>query len=181
MPQMRPFIGSAQLTANRHATMPDFHERLEKAIQRGHRTFDAREREQAEAAMSEEELKRLHTQYRLELSEHIESCVRQLPQHFPGFRYESLAGERGWGAAISRDDLGISGGKRDNFFSRLEMSVRPFSSLHVLELTAKGTIRNKEIYNRTQFQRLSEADVDTFRDMVDSWILEFAELYAASR
>ena len=160
--------------------MPNFHERLEKAIHRGHQTLDVRQREQAEAAIGEEELKRLHTRYRLELSEHIEECIRQMPQHFPGFRYESLASERGWGAAISRDDLAISGRRRDNYFSRLEMAVRPFSSLHVLELNAKGTIRNKEIYNRTQFQMLAEADVDTFRELVDRWILEFAELYSAS-
>ena len=160
--------------------MPNFHERLEKAIHRGHQTLDVRQREAAEASIGEEELKRLHTRYRLELSEHIEECIRQMPQHFPGFRYESLASERGWGAAISRDDLAISGRRRDNYFSRLEMAVRPFSSLHVLELNAKGTIRNKEIYNRTQFQMLAEADVDTFRELVDRWILEFAELYSAS-
>ena len=160
--------------------MTSFQQRLEKAIQRGHSRLDARQRERAEAALGEEELRRLHTQYRLELSEHIEECVRQLAQHFPGFRYESLVGERGWGAAVSRDDLAIADRRRNNHFSRLEMAVRPFSSLHVLELTAKGTVRNKEIYNRTQFQILAEADVDTFREMVDAWILEFAELYAAS-
>ncbi|MGD9719974.1 MAG: hypothetical protein AB7O59_02025 [Pirellulales bacterium] len=161
--------------------MPDFHERLEKAIQRGQRALDDRERKRADAAMGEEELKRLHTQYRLDLSEHIEECVRQLPQHFPGFRFETLVGERGWGAAISRDDLQVSGGRRENLFSRLELAVRPFSNLHVLELTAKGTIRNKEVYNRTQYQMLTEADLATFRDLVDRWILEFAELYAAQR
>jgi hypothetical protein len=161
--------------------MPDFHERLEKAIQRGKRAHDDRERKRADTALGEEELKRLHTQYRLDLSEHIEECVRQLPQHFPGSRYESLVGERGWGAAISRDDLQVTAGRRENLFSRLELAVRPFSSLHVLELTAKGTSRNKEIYNRTQYQMLTEADLATFRELVDRWILEFAELYSAQR
>jgi hypothetical protein len=159
--------------------MSDFQKRLEKAVQRGHRAHDARERERAEAAISEEELKRLHTQYRLQLSEHIEECLRQLPQHFPGFRYETLVGDRGWGGSLSRDDFKMSDGRRTNLFSRLELGVRPFSSSHVLELTAKGTIRNKEVYNRTQYQRLSEVDVDTFRELVDRWILEYAELYAA--
>jgi hypothetical protein len=160
--------------------MSDFQKRLEKAIQRGQHALDARQRQQAEAALGEEELKRLHSQYRLELSEHIEACIKQLPQHFPGFRYETLAGERGWGAAISRDDLSLDGGRRRNLFSRLELAVRPFSSLHVLELAAKGTIRNKEVYNRTQYQLLADADIATFRELVDRWILEFAELYAAS-
>ena len=159
--------------------MPDFQERLEKAIQRGHRTQDAREREKAEAALGEEEFKRLHSQYRLELSEHIEECVKQLPQHFPGFRFEPMLGDRGWGAAINRDDLSLAGGRRSNLFSRLELVVRPFSSLHVLELAAKGTIRNKEIYNRSQYQVLANVDMASFRELVDHWILEFAELYAA--
>ena len=50
----------------------------------------------------------------------------------------------------------------------------------MLELAAKGTIRNKEIYNRSQYQRLADADLATFRELVDRWILEFAELFAAS-
>ena len=130
-------------------------------------------------AIGEEELKRLHSQYRLELSEHIEQCMRQLPQHFPGFRYETLVGQAGWGAAISRDNLSLSGGKRENLFSRLEMVVRPFSSSHVLELAAKGTIRNKELFNRNQYQLLSHVDIASFRELADRWTLEYAELYAA--
>lgn len=110
----------------------DFNERLEKAIERGRRSHDADARARAEQAVSEEELKRLHSQYRLELSEHIEHSLRQLPQHFPGFRFETLAGTRGWGAEIDRDDLSLADGRRQNFFSRLEMAVRPFSSAHVL-------------------------------------------------
>jgi hypothetical protein len=50
----------------------------------------------------------------------------------------------------------------------------------VLELAAKGTIRNKEVYNRTQYQRLTEVDVTSFVELVDLWVLEFAELYARS-
>jgi len=159
--------------------MTDFHERLEKAIQRGHRAQDARQREQANAALGEEELKRLHSKYRLELSDHIEQCMQQLPRHFPGFRYETLSGAKGWGAAISRDDLVLADGRRANFFSRVEIAVRPFSTARVLELVAKGTIRNKEIYNRNQYQTLADVDIATFRELVDRWLLEFAELYAA--
>lgn len=156
----------------------DFQERLEKAIQRGQRSHDAAARERAEQAIGEEELKRLHSQYRLALSDHIEQCLRQLAQHFPGFRFESLAGNY-WGAAISRDDLTLSEGRRANFFSRLEVGVRPFSVSHVLELVAKGTVRNKEIFNRSQYQPLSHADVASFRELADRWVLEYAELFAA--
>ena len=110
--------------------------------------------------MGEEELKRLHSQYRLELSEHIEQChAAACRSIFPGFRYETLVGTRGWGAAISRDDLSLSAGRRENSFSRLEVVVRPFASSHVLELAAKGTIRNKEIFNRNQYQMLSHVDI----------------------
>ncbi len=157
----------------------DFQQRLEKAIQRGQRSHDAEARARAEQAMGSEELKRLHSQYRLQLSDHIEQCLRQLPQHFPGFRFETLVGSRGWGAAISRDDLSLSDGRRENLFSRLEVVVRPFSTSRVLELAAKGTIRNKEIYNRNQYQLLADVDTATFRELVDRWILEYAELYAA--
>jgi hypothetical protein len=158
----------------------DFDERLERAIERGQRAGDAQAKAAQQHALSDEECRRIHSQYRLSLSEHIESCLRRLPDHFPGFRYETVVGERGWGAAVSRDDVGRgSDGSRTNFFSRLEMTIRPYSTYRVLELTAKGTIRNKEIYNRTHYQRLGEADPKSFTDMIDLWILEYAELYAA--
>ena len=159
----------------------DFHERLQKAIERGHRRGDEKARADAERAMSEEECKRLHSDYRLKLSEHIEQCVGQLPRHFPGFRVETLYGDRGWGAAAIRDDLTVESGRRVDHFSRLEMTVRPFSPLHVLELTAKGTIRNKELFNRTHFQRLTEVDLDDYESRIDNWTLEYAELFASKQ
>ncbi len=160
----------------------DFQKRLEKAVERGNRTADAAARARAEAVLNEEELKRLHSHYRLELSEHIEGCLAQLPNHFPGFRFETVVGDRGWGAAISRDDLVVEAGRRSNHYSRLEMTVRPYSSsTHVLELTARGTIRNREIYNRSHYQQLGQVDITSFREFVDLWVLEYAELYAAKR
>jgi hypothetical protein len=158
----------------------DFQARLEKAVQRGQRLGDELARARARQALGEEDLKRLHSQYRLELSEHIERCLRQLPQHFPGFRFETIVGDRGWGAAISRDDLVLEQGRRASYFSRLEIFVRPFSTLHVLDLAAKGTIRNKEIYNRSHYELLAEVDLKQFLDLIDAWALEYAELYAAS-
>ena len=59
------------------------------------------------------------------------------------------------------------------------MTVRPFTSYHVLELATKGTVRNKEIINRSHYQRLGQADPTTFREMIDQAVLEFAEAYAA--
>lgn len=158
----------------------EFEKRLSKAIERGQRLGDRQAKAEAHQALSEEELKRLHAQYRLQLSEHIENCLRTLPGHFPGFKFETVVSERGWGAAVVRDDVSAGRGKpRTNVFSRLEMVVRPFSSYAVLELTAKGTIHNKELFNRTHFQRLTEVDPASFLELIDLWVLEFAELFAS--
>ena len=160
--------------------MSDFQKRLQKAIERGHRTGDERTRAKAKKAMSEQELRRLHSKHRLELSEHIEACVGRLPQHFPGFRFETIVSDRGRGAAVSRDDVNVRrDGRRANYFSRLELLIRPVSEYFVLDLAAKGTIRNKEFFNRNHYQRLAEADLTSFTEMIDLWVLEYAELYAA--
>jgi len=156
-----------------------FEDRLQKAVERGKRRGEAKRSEAEARALSEEELKRLHSNYRLQLSEHIEACIRQLPNFFPGFRLETIFGERGWGAACSRDDLRVADGRRQqNDYSRLEVMVRPASSMHVLDLAAKGTIRNKEVFNRHYFEKLQDVDLDKFMELIDVWVLEYAELFA---
>ena len=158
----------------------EFERRLQKAIQRGQRRNEVRSQEAQLQQLSEEELKRLHVQYRLQLSEHIEQCLRQLPQHFPGFEYDTIYGERGWGAACRRDDIRMTGGRRSNDYSRLEMTIRPHSSSQVVELAAKATIRNKEVFNRTHYEKIEDADAAKFIELVDIWVLEYAEMYAAT-
>lgn len=49
----------------------------------------------------------------------------------------------------------------------------------MLELAGKGTIRNKEAFNRTWFEKLEEASPEKFEELIDAWVLEYAELYAA--
>ena len=160
----------------------DFENRLNKAIRRGERLSSARAEAEAEKKLNEQELRRLHGQYRLELSEHIEKCFRKLPQHFPGFELSTVMGDRGWGTAIRRDDLEVDPRRgRVNYFSHLEMVIRPVSEYFVLELAAKATVRNKEIFNRSHFERLTEVDLTSFVEMIDLWVLEFAERYSASR
>jgi hypothetical protein len=160
--------------------MTDFDQRLKKAIERGQRTGIARASAEARRAMSEQELHRLHSQYRLELCEHIEQRLKKVPRHFPGFQFESLVSDRGWGAAISRDDVEVGEGRRQtNYYSRLELFIRPLSKYHVLDLAAKGTIRNKEIFRRKHFQPLAEVDLSAFTERIELWVLEYAELYAA--
>lgn len=162
--------------------MMDFKQRLAKAIERGERTADARARSEAEKQLSVQELRRLHGEYRLELCEHIEQCLKSLPEHFPGFRFETVLSDRGWGAAVSRDDLVVdSDRRRKNSFSRLEMFIRPVSDFFVLELAAKGTIRNKEVFNRAHYQRLAEIDLASFNELIDLWVLEYAEHYSAQK
>lgn len=157
-----------------------FDDQLRRAIERGHMRSEAKAHEAVQKAMTEEEFKRLHSTHRLELSDHIESCIRRLANHFPGFRFETMLGDRGWGAACYRDDLQITRGTRSSVYSRLEVTVRPYSqTLHVLELTGKGTIRNKEVFNRTWFESLEELSIEKFRDLIDAWVLEYAELFAA--
>jgi hypothetical protein len=158
----------------------EFQQRLNKAIERGQRAGSARARAEAEKAVTEKELTRLHSQYRLELSERIEACLRQLAERFPGFRFETIVNERGWGAAISRDNIELQPGRgRVSSYSRLEMLIRPASSYSVLDLTAKATIRNREYFKRSHFQRLTQLDLTSFTEMIDRWVLEYAELYAA--
>jgi hypothetical protein len=158
-----------------------FEERLQKAIERGERRGLAEAEAARRQAMSEEELKQLHTQYRLHLSEHIERCLQILPLHFPGFRLETIYGERGWGGAVRRDDIRIVAGKRNDEYSRLEITVRPLSSVMVVDLAGKGTIRNKEAFARNYFEKIEDVDPEKFEQLIDAWVLEYAEMYAAQR
>src|SRR5262245_6202048 len=118
----------------------DFEQRLERAIGRGARARQNKGREVADKAVSEEELKNTHSKVRLDLSEHIDACLQKLADYFPGFRFQTVVTDEGWGAKISRDDYKVAPGRdAESRYSRLEMLVRPFSSTHIVEITAKGT------------------------------------------
>ena len=158
----------------------EFDKRLQQAIDRGQQRKQTRQDASEESQLSEEDLKSLHSRYRLELSEHIEECINKLAQYFPGFQTETIFGERGWGAACSRDDLRIEApGTRSNDYSRMEILIRPFAEYHVLDLAGKATIRNKEAFNRNSFERLQEVDTAEFIRLIDTWVVEFAELFSA--
>lgn len=157
-----------------------FRDRLQRATERGKQARDAQLNEAAAKALSEEECKRLHSQYRLTITDHIEKCLGELADNFPGFRSETIVDETGWGAAVARDDLGLTGGKRGTYFSRFKIVVSPYNSYHVLDISAKGTVRNKEILSRNHYQRLADADLQSFRELIEQWALEYAELYSAA-
>ena len=157
-----------------------FKERLHRAQERGKQARAAQLNEAAARAMSEEECRRLHSQYRLELTELIEHRLRDLADNIPGFRLETIVDESGWGAAASRDDINLTAGRRNSFFSRLQLVVSPYNKYQVLELAAKGTVRNKEVLSRNHYQRLAEVDLESFRELVEFWVLDYAELYAGA-
>lgn len=157
-----------------------FKERLQRAAERGKQARAAQLHEAAAKALSEEECRRLHSQYRLTLTDHIEKCLSELGDNFPGFRLESIVDEAGWGAAVARDDLAMVAGRRGSYFSRMRVVVSPYSQYQVLDIAAKGTVRNKEVLSRTHYQRLAEVDLQTFRELIETWVLDYAELYSAA-
>ena len=159
----------------------EFQERLQRAVERGQQARDTRGRDAAAKALSEEESRALHSQYRLELSEHVGNCLAQLVDQFPGFQLESIVGEEGWGAVVSRDDIALAeGGKSTNLYSRMQMLIRPFSEGRIVELVVKATIRNREVFNRARYQMLGQVDLESFSEHVDLWVLEYAEKYSGS-
>lgn len=156
----------------------DFRERLQKAASRGAHARASREFEEAAQALSEEECKRLHSRLRLSLVDHIEKCLSQLAENFPGFQTRAVMDEHGWGAGISRDDLVVRDGKRENLFSRLQVVVGPYNDYKVLDVSAKGAILNKETFTRSHHQPLSDIDEQQFRELIELWVLDYAEMYA---
>jgi hypothetical protein len=159
----------------------DFEGRLQRAIQRGQQSKATAVEQRLRAELSEDEAKSLHSRYRLELSEHIEQCLRRVSDAFPGFDFSSVVSTDGWGAKISRDDIdGTAGRQLIKRYSRLEMLIKPYTSSRILELQARGMIRNKEVLSRNHFQFLAEADLDGFRELINQWILEYVEKFSAA-
>jgi hypothetical protein len=159
----------------------EFQEPLQRAVERGQQARDTRGRDAAAKALSEEESRALHSQYRLELSEHVGNCLAQLVDQFPGFQLESIVGEEGWGAVVSRDDLALDeANKATNLYSRMQMLIRPFSEGRIVELVVKATIRNREVFNRARYQMLGQVDLESFSEHVDLWVLEYAEKYSGA-
>jgi hypothetical protein len=155
-----------------------FEDRLKQAVMRGHGAGEQRAAAERDRRLSEEELKSLHTQWQLELTERIEQCLKCLADEMPGFRFKTIMDDKGWGATVFRDDVALADGKVHNLYSRLQLVIRRFAPHHVLELVGKATIKNKELFHRNHYQRLEEADVESFGDLIDLWTLEFAEQFA---
>ena len=157
-----------------------FEDQLRKAISRGQDQGTSRREANEQEQLNADALKNRHNQYRLQVSDHIEVGVKKLCEHFPGFTYETIYGDRGWGGAVYRDDItrGISG-KSGSFYSRLEITVRPINEFNVLNISGKGTVHNREQFNWNFFREIQEVSIDDFKEKVDSWILVYAEKFAS--
>jgi hypothetical protein len=159
----------------------EFQDRLKQAIDRGHRLRARRDQEAARRELTLEERRELHSHARLDLSDRIEERLRQLAENFPGFQYETLFGDEGWGARITRDDLRFDPRRQsESLYSRLELVVTPLASTPIIEVLAKGTVRNKEVFHRKHYQQLELLDPAALEQIVDSWVVEYAELFAAT-
>lgn len=175
----------AKARERRQNGVMDFNKRLQQAIERGQQVSDDKDQARVTRALGEDELRKIHGDFRITFSDHIEQCLQQLADHFPGFECRTVVGEEGWGAEISRDDLGLGAGKSQpktyysRFYSKLLLVIKPFSSAHILELAGKGSIRNKEVFSRNQYQRLPDIDTTVLEQTIDQWVLEYAEKYAA--
>lgn len=157
--------------------MSDFEEQIKQAIDRGRTRQDAQIAAEQAKKLSQEEIRSRHAQFRLQLSEHIELGLKKLANHFPGFRYETIYGERGWGGALSRDDL-VRGGAK---YSRIEIVIRPINEYQVVNLTGKGTVRNRELFAWNHFEEIGQADEGRLNALVDGWMLQYAEQFAAAK
>ena len=159
----------------------EFEQRLKRAIQRGEQSRAASDRADIVRQMTAEELKGRYSTGRIEVSGHIENCLRKLVDYFPGFNFTSIVDDTGWGARIVRDDLSLKAGRvHESQYSRLELVVTPRSAADILEVVAKGTIRNREVFHRRYYQRLIELDVAVFNAQIDAWVVEYAEQFAAN-
>ena len=160
--------------------MSEFDKRLQNAINRGQKSREAEGEAAGQQEASKEENRSLHSQLRLALSEHIEGCLKKLCDHFPGFEFSTIMNEDGWGARITRDDINLTQGNNRSLYSRLEMLVKSFSDAQILEISTKGTIRNKDSLNRNNFRFLAEATEEGLIEIIDNLVIEFAQLYSAN-
>ncbi len=160
--------------------MTDFEDQLKKAIERGQRTNEARQVEEKLAQLTADQLRIQHNDSRLKLSDRIEKTLKAMINHLPGFEYENIYGERGWGGAVARDELLITRGQRRKAYSRLEITVKPFSEMAIVDMAGKGTVKNREIFTRSHYRSVQDVEIGGFLELVDRWVLEFAQLYMAA-
>ncbi|MEQ1904504.1 MAG: hypothetical protein ABL888_09990 [Pirellulaceae bacterium] len=154
----------------------NFEDQIKKAIDRGRQTGQISQEASRAAQLTQDELKRRHSAYRLELSEYIEQTLRKVPNLVPGFSFETVYGDRGWGGAIARDDIQRGG----TFYSRLELSVRPAGEYGLLTIVGRGTIKNREVLSWNHFAEIADVETNAFKKLIDAWILQYIEMFSGT-
>ena len=157
-----------------------FRERLQRATERGKQARAAQLNEAAAKALSEEECRRLHSQYRLALTEHIEKCLREMADNFPGFRMETVVDESGWGAAVSRDDFRMEGGRARHVLQPPAARGQPVQHVPRARHRREGHGAEQGSAEPQSLQRLADVDLQSFRELMEQWVLDYAELYSAA-
>jgi hypothetical protein len=59
--------------------------------------------------------------------------------------------------------------------------IRSYTSSRILEVVGRGAIANKEVLSRSTFQFLNQLDLDSLKQQIDQWVLEYAERFAAAQ
>jgi len=130
----------------------DFDKKLENAIERGQQRHTRLKDAEKQKALSVEDLRNRHNEFRLDLSEYIEVNLNKMAQHFPGFEYETLYGSKGWGGAIHRNDLDRGDdGKAGSFFSRIELTVKPQNEYNVVRPIVRNPLLSETDYAKQKF------------------------------
>jgi hypothetical protein len=159
--------------------MTDFRSRIQRAVNSGKGADRGRAAEKREARQAGRKIRELHENFDGELRPHIHTCLEELNREFPAFDMQEVYNEKGRGYALARDDA-IRGGseRRDRYYSRLEIYVHHFKDHGYLEVSAKGSIRNKEKYERSEDDRLETLEIDLFKRFVERVVVEYAHDFA---
>ena len=158
--------------------MADFRKRLQRAVRAGQTADRQRTDEERQNREKNRALRALHERYEAGIRDRIGDCLRDLIEEFPGFDLQDVYHDKGRGYAILRDDSLKRGGASDRYYSRLEIYVHHFKEHGFLEVTAKGSIRNREKFHRTEDDRLEDLDAELFSKFIERLVLQYARDYA---
>jgi hypothetical protein len=124
----------------------------------------------------------MYDRYEYALCDHIQSCLEELCDEWPGFEMSPVTGEKGRGFAIARDDRRRKpAGQAERLYSRLEITVRSHTQGHFLEVLAKGTIRNKEVVRRSEDDRIETLDLGLMKKFIERVVVQYARTFAEGR
>ena len=77
----------------------EFEDKLQRAIQRGQERTSARANAQKKVEASKEDIRNRHNEFRLNLSDHIEACLKKVGTAFSGLRLRNDLRHKGLGGS----------------------------------------------------------------------------------